>query len=258
MGAVDSPNLYAFVGWGPHMGTDPMGLDSTLVDWRGGVPVWLEDDEVKVTPDDQSNGEIVETSDDQDDPSGSPSDAGDIMERLDRQPKEATMNDVLKSGFVDPHLPCVDSFSARYNESWEQLTTGLNSEMSHQLGYIGEAMTNMPGLPINMPVIGEALTAPEGVPGWPYSHSVARFTINATNVTPTIARLRGSHTIFGMLTGAGPSGIGKLPAMRAAIGTSLLAGPATYATYEAAIRVGTVINVQISDCKRIAPEGEGM
>ena len=25
-GAVDSVNLYAFVGWGPHMGTDPMGL----------------------------------------------------------------------------------------------------------------------------------------------------------------------------------------------------------------------------------------
>jgi len=26
MGAVDSPNLYAFVGWGPHVGRDPMGL----------------------------------------------------------------------------------------------------------------------------------------------------------------------------------------------------------------------------------------
>jgi len=26
MGAVDSPNLYAFVGWGPQAGTDPMGL----------------------------------------------------------------------------------------------------------------------------------------------------------------------------------------------------------------------------------------
>jgi filamentous hemagglutinin len=26
MGAVDSPNLYAFVGWGPQVGTDPMGL----------------------------------------------------------------------------------------------------------------------------------------------------------------------------------------------------------------------------------------
>ena len=26
MGAVDSPNLYAFVGWGPHVNTDPMGL----------------------------------------------------------------------------------------------------------------------------------------------------------------------------------------------------------------------------------------
>jgi hypothetical protein len=26
MGAVDSQNLYAFVGWGPHVGTDPMGL----------------------------------------------------------------------------------------------------------------------------------------------------------------------------------------------------------------------------------------
>ncbi len=25
-GAVDSTNLYAFVGWGPHVGTDPMGL----------------------------------------------------------------------------------------------------------------------------------------------------------------------------------------------------------------------------------------
>jgi len=25
-GAIDSPNLYAFVGWGPHMGRDPMGL----------------------------------------------------------------------------------------------------------------------------------------------------------------------------------------------------------------------------------------
>ena len=27
MGAVDSPNLYAFVGWGPHVGRDPMGLE---------------------------------------------------------------------------------------------------------------------------------------------------------------------------------------------------------------------------------------
>jgi len=26
LGAVDSPNLYAFVGWGPHVGTDPLGL----------------------------------------------------------------------------------------------------------------------------------------------------------------------------------------------------------------------------------------
>ena len=26
LGAVDSPNLYAFVGWGPHVGRDPMGL----------------------------------------------------------------------------------------------------------------------------------------------------------------------------------------------------------------------------------------
>ncbi len=26
LGAVDSQNLYAFVGWAPHMGTDPMGL----------------------------------------------------------------------------------------------------------------------------------------------------------------------------------------------------------------------------------------
>ncbi len=25
-GAVDSPNLYAFVGWGPHVATDPMGM----------------------------------------------------------------------------------------------------------------------------------------------------------------------------------------------------------------------------------------
>ena len=33
-GAVDSPNLYAFVGWGPHMGTDPLGLRS-LCDWFG-------------------------------------------------------------------------------------------------------------------------------------------------------------------------------------------------------------------------------
>ena len=27
LGAVDSPNLYAFVGWGPHMGRDPSGLE---------------------------------------------------------------------------------------------------------------------------------------------------------------------------------------------------------------------------------------
>jgi len=27
-GAVDSPNLYAFVGWGPHVRTDPLGLES--------------------------------------------------------------------------------------------------------------------------------------------------------------------------------------------------------------------------------------
>ena len=26
LGAVDSPNLYAFVGWGPHVGVDPLGL----------------------------------------------------------------------------------------------------------------------------------------------------------------------------------------------------------------------------------------
>jgi len=33
LGAVDSPNLYAFVGWRPHVGTDPMGLrDPNIVD----------------------------------------------------------------------------------------------------------------------------------------------------------------------------------------------------------------------------------
>jgi len=31
MGAVDSPNLYAFVGWGPHVGRDPMGEEVYLV-----------------------------------------------------------------------------------------------------------------------------------------------------------------------------------------------------------------------------------
>ena len=34
LGPVDSPNLYAFVGWGPHSGTDPMGLRG-LCDWTG-------------------------------------------------------------------------------------------------------------------------------------------------------------------------------------------------------------------------------
>jgi RHS repeat-associated protein len=29
-GAVDSPNLYAFVGWAPHMGTDPLGLQDLM------------------------------------------------------------------------------------------------------------------------------------------------------------------------------------------------------------------------------------
>jgi hypothetical protein len=31
---VDSPNLYAFVGWGPHIGTDPMGLLNCLDLWN--------------------------------------------------------------------------------------------------------------------------------------------------------------------------------------------------------------------------------
>jgi len=31
-GAVDSVNLYAFVGWGPHMGRDPMGLREATLD----------------------------------------------------------------------------------------------------------------------------------------------------------------------------------------------------------------------------------
>jgi len=34
LGAVDSPNLYAFVGWGPHDGRDPMGLRDDWADWR--------------------------------------------------------------------------------------------------------------------------------------------------------------------------------------------------------------------------------
>jgi hypothetical protein len=34
MGAVDSPNLYAFVGWGPHEGSDPLGQE---------MPKWLRD-----------------------------------------------------------------------------------------------------------------------------------------------------------------------------------------------------------------------
>jgi len=37
LGAIDSSNLYAFVGWGPHAGRDPMGLgtcrEGTLPDW---------------------------------------------------------------------------------------------------------------------------------------------------------------------------------------------------------------------------------
>ena len=35
LGAVDSPNLYAFVGWGPHVGRDPMGLEGSG-DWLYG------------------------------------------------------------------------------------------------------------------------------------------------------------------------------------------------------------------------------
>jgi len=35
LGAVDSPNLYAFVGWGPQAGRDPMGLGNELVDPGG-------------------------------------------------------------------------------------------------------------------------------------------------------------------------------------------------------------------------------
>jgi len=42
MGAVDSPNLYAFVGWGPHVGTDPMGeclfgIGGTCAEWADAV-----------------------------------------------------------------------------------------------------------------------------------------------------------------------------------------------------------------------------
>jgi len=33
LGAVDSANLYAFVGWGPHVGSDPLGL-CRLTDWE--------------------------------------------------------------------------------------------------------------------------------------------------------------------------------------------------------------------------------
>jgi len=33
LGAVDSVNLYAFVGWGPHMGRDPMGLGNEEKPW---------------------------------------------------------------------------------------------------------------------------------------------------------------------------------------------------------------------------------
>ena len=42
LGPVDSPNLYAFVGWGPHVGTDPMGLeqipDAVVEAWKAGHP----------------------------------------------------------------------------------------------------------------------------------------------------------------------------------------------------------------------------
>ena len=48
MGAVDSVNLYAFVGWGPHGATDPMGLESlgemvhgyTEDAWAPDAPWW--------------------------------------------------------------------------------------------------------------------------------------------------------------------------------------------------------------------------
>ncbi len=38
MGAVDSPNLYAFVGWGPHVGRDPMGLAVYFFDGTANNP----------------------------------------------------------------------------------------------------------------------------------------------------------------------------------------------------------------------------
>jgi RHS repeat-associated protein len=75
LGAVDSSNLYAFVGWGPHMGVDPLGAQggAALVglegQWLGevgegflgrlrqmgvglvhtvkGIPAWLRDDAKK-------------------------------------------------------------------------------------------------------------------------------------------------------------------------------------------------------------------
>ncbi len=45
LGAVDSVNLYAFVGWGPHMGRDPMGLTGGIDPNSGAHELLLDEAE---------------------------------------------------------------------------------------------------------------------------------------------------------------------------------------------------------------------
>jgi len=54
-GAIDSPNLYAFVGWGPHDGRDPMGLHDIVEGEYRGYPANF----VRPTGDELAEGQLT-------------------------------------------------------------------------------------------------------------------------------------------------------------------------------------------------------
>jgi len=59
LGDVDSPNLYAFVGWGPHVGTDPLGLNCACGCGSGTPPCSEQPQVLFPTVDNQVGPELV-------------------------------------------------------------------------------------------------------------------------------------------------------------------------------------------------------
>ena len=134
LGPVDSPNLYQAFGFDGMNVVDPWGMETKMIGLRAGRPILENDQEVIVfasehpenQPEASTEDELTSENENDTEPT--------ITEKLESQPKEGQMVDVLFSGFVEPFIPCAEPFRVRYDRSLLELREGTNEGLMSLAG----------------------------------------------------------------------------------------------------------------------------